>query len=99
MIVLLSETLRRLDAHIRLLFFRADERMFLNRGSRLAITVRRQANKSLCLVSSMIILLQLRYVYSLCYNINMEDTFSGLMPCHQYFRCIKVTNHDIVLPV
>ena len=63
----------------------------------MAITDSIQANKGRCLVSSMIILLQLASVYLLCHQHehgrHFVITFSGLMPCQQYFRCIKVTNH------
>ena len=51
-----------------------------------------QAYKCLCLVSSMIIL---QHEHGRHFGI----TFSGLMPCQQYFRCIKDTYHEIVLPM
>ena len=65
----------------------------------MAITDSVQANKGLCLVSSMIILLQLKSVYLLCHQHengrHFRITLSGLMPCQQYFRCIKVTYHVV----
>ena len=63
MIVLLPETVSRLEAQFRLLFFRVNVRQCFKWGDRVAITDSIQANKGPCLVSSMIILLQLRSVY------------------------------------
>ena len=69
----------------------------------MAITESIQANKGLCLVSLMIILLQLTSVYLLCHQHengkHFGITFSGLMPCQQYFRCIEVTCHGVVFPM
>ena len=62
-----------------------------------------QANKGLCLVSLMIILLQLTSVYVLCDQHENGRYFgiivSGLMSYQQYFRCINLTYHEIVLPM
>ena len=58
-------------------------------------------NKGLCSVSSMIILLQLTSVYLLCHQQDhgrhFGITFSDIMPCQHYFRCIKVVYYGIVL--
>ena len=74
MIVLLSETVSRLEAQFWLLFFfffffffwggggLADVRQCFKWGNRSAITDSIQVNKGLCLVSAMIILLQLTSV-------------------------------------
>ena len=69
----------------------------------MAITDSIQAKKGLCLVSLMIILLQLTSVYLLCHQHehgrHFGITVMGLMPCQQYFKCIKVTYHGLVLPM
>ena len=67
MILLLSETVRRIEAQFRLLFFRANVRKCFKWGNMGAITDSIQANKDLSLASSMIILLQVRSVYLLCH--------------------------------
>ena len=58
---------------------------FQNWGNRVTITNSIQANKGLCLVSPMIILLQLTSVCLLCHRhehgIHFGITFSWLMPC------------------
>ena len=66
MIVSLSETASRLEAQFWLLFFQAIVRQCFKWDNSVAITDSIQANKCLCLVSSMIILLQLKFVYLLC---------------------------------
>ena len=98
-IVVLSETVSRLEAQFRLLFLQANVRQCF----KWEITDCIKANLGLCLVSSMIILLQLTYVYLLCHQYepgrHLRITFFGLMPCQQYFRCKNVTYHGIVLPM
>ena len=89
MIVLLSETVSRLEAQFRLLFFRANERMFLNLDNRVAITDRIQANYVLSLVSSMIILLRLTSVYPLCHQQYHGKHFIGLNAMSRVFQMYK----------
>ena len=79
MIVLLPETESRLEAQFRLLFvFLANVRQCFKWGNRVAITDSIPANKGLCLVSSMIILLQLMSVYLLCHQHEHGNTL-GLL--------------------
>ena len=67
-IVLLSETVIRLEAQFWLLFLRANEDNVSTCGNMVVIFDSIQTNKGLCLVSSMIILLQLTSVHLLCHQ-------------------------------
>ena len=57
-----------------------------------------QTNMGLCLVSSIVMLLPF-ICHQHEHGRHFEIPLMGLMPCQQYFRYIKVTNHRIVLPV
>ena len=84
-IVLLSETVSRLEAQIRFRFFSKCKTLLFKWSNIVAITDSIQADTGLFLVSSMIIfLLQLTSVYLLCHQHehgrHFGNTFSGLMP-------------------
>ena len=79
MIVLLPETVSRLEAQFRFRFFLSKcKTMFFKWGNMVAITDSIQANTGLFLVSSMIILLQLRLFIYCVISMNMEDTLGIL---------------------
>ena len=92
MIVVLSETVSRLQAQFRLPFFEQMRDNF-KWGYRVAITDSIQANKGVCLVSSIIILLQFTSVYVLCHQLehgrHFEITILGFNVMSAVFQMYK----------
>ena len=86
--VLLSETVSRLEAQFQLLFL-ANIRHCFKWGNRVAITDRSQAMKGLCLVSSMIILLQLTSVNVCLFIVSSALTWNELWDHFYRFNALS----------